>query len=762
MRGGTLAVLAVASAALLPTGSAGGAARRPLRAAQSSCASLGALTAYEVFVAGKIDVTNNQLLGAAAAARNIRMSSYGVSAGLAADPARLDLIAGGDLDVSNAHSNGSVRYGGTLTGSITVPPGGSVAHGPYPFSFAEEAERMQLLSSAWGELAGIEVKKPAGEVLALKGEAAGLNVFHVTSAVLQSVRSITISVPAGASALIDVSGPAFATSVAGAYGAGNASVPAIWNFTQATSVQISGLDFYGTVLAPNAAVTASNGQIHGAVWAHDWEGSGTVLHGSLPGCMPPLPAPALELASLCVDPQTDQLAMRLRNSGQAERTVSWHDEESAQSGTIDARAGTDNYFHVDEGSKPHLIVASSGGETVRAQGTTAACQGTIRVHKSISGTGTPPPGPWRITVSGTSGYSSSQDVTAGGSVDFTVPGTYEAGSAPIGSDPGGYDYTVTEEDPRGAVATVEPELVTITNGQSAAATVENRYEPDEPDVEPGPAPEPPAPLPDEPPLPPISPAGGAQGADLAITQQLSPSRVQLGAQVLATVHIRNLGTLPATGVLASELPQANPLHPDRVAGVLSVSALAGSCTRVRPVTCRLGTLQPGADIVVRARVKPLITGPLTSIVRVTSQTPDLNTTNNIAAAGLVVVRASTRLSVTVSAPARSAAGAPFSYRVGVRVGHAAAAREVRLCQRPTAGLLIASAPGTFRWHGSICRDFHRIRGGASAGFTVSAVAEARAAGRTLALPAAATAPGLAGARGRDTVAIVDAHFKGNG
>jgi choice-of-anchor A domain-containing protein len=207
-----LAILMVASAALLPTGSAGGAARGSLRVSAAQCADLGALSGYEVFAAGSIDVTNNQIHGAAAAAGNVRMSSYGVSTGLPADAARLDLIAGGNLSVSNAHANGSVRYGGTLTGAITAPAGGTVAHGPYPFDFAEEVARMQRLSSAWGALAG-QTGKPSGEVLALKGESTGLNVFHVSTEALQSVRDVTITVPAGASALVDVSGPAYSTSL---------------------------------------------------------------------------------------------------------------------------------------------------------------------------------------------------------------------------------------------------------------------------------------------------------------------------------------------------------------------------------------------------------------------------------------------------------------------------------------------------------------------------------------------------------------------
>jgi choice-of-anchor A domain-containing protein len=134
------------------------------------------------------------------------MSSYGVSVGLPSDGARLDLVAGGNLNVSNARANGSVRYGETLTGSITVPSGGSVSRGSPPFSFADEISLMQLLSFTWGSLAATGTATPSGEVLALSGTSSGLNVFAVTAEELEKARSITIAVPAGNTQLYGTSG----------------------------------------------------------------------------------------------------------------------------------------------------------------------------------------------------------------------------------------------------------------------------------------------------------------------------------------------------------------------------------------------------------------------------------------------------------------------------------------------------------------------------------------------------------------------------
>jgi len=96
------------------------------------------------------------------------------------------------------------------------------------------------------------------------------------------------------------------------------------------------------------------------------------------------------------------------------------------------------------------------------------------------------------------------------------------------------------------------------------------------------------------------------------------------------------------------------------------------------------------------------------------------------------------------------------------VGTSAAALFVRVCQRAPAGLLITAAPGTFRSNGEICRDVNAIPRGGATGFTVHAIPAATAAGRTLVLPAEASAPGLQTAHGQDAVAIVAEGFSGNG
>jgi hypothetical protein len=343
---------------------------------------------------------------------------------------------------------------------------------------------------------------------------------------------------------------------------------------------------------------------------------------------------------------------------------------------------------------------------------------------------------------------------------------------PIGQIAGGYDFTISEPDPLGARASVNPTLVTVTNGQTHNVAVTNQYDavPPEP-PEPGPEP----PVPPQPPLPPGPPqplpgpdlvlAGSlAGGADLAVSERISPRVSQVGHVVSVTVRVRNLGPLPADGAVVREIPQVDPRHPNQVAEILGVTPTiraTSPCTSNRPVRCGPATLAVGAEVVVRVRARMLRAGAFQHVIVVSSLTPDTNTTNNASVSG-VVVRRPSRVAVAVHAPAVARVGEPVSYRVVARGTGSDGAVSVRFCHRPPARLLMTSAPGTFRYRGRVCRDVSRLRPGQRAGFTVHAIPASSAGGRTLPLLATATAPEARPAVGVDRIAVAAQTFVGTG
>ena len=200
--------------------------------------------------------------------------------------------------------------------------------------------------------------------------------------------------------------------------------------------------------------------------------------------------------------------------------------------------------------------------------------------------------------------------------------------------------------------------------------------------EPGPEP----PVPPQPPLPPGPPqplpgpdlvlaASLAGGADLAVSERISPRVSQVGHVVSVTVRVRNLGPLPADGAVVREIPQVDPRHPNQVAQILGVTPTiraTSPCTSTRPVRCGPATLAVGAQAVVRVRARMLRAGAFQSVVVASSLTPDTNTTNNASVSG-VVVRRPSQASRSPSTRRRSRASASPCRTASLRGARAATA-----------------------------------------------------------------------------------------
>ncbi|WCB92433.1 hypothetical protein DSM104299_01128 [Baekduia alba] len=783
---------------LATTAIAIGALALPGVAAAATCGDLGPAKDYDVFVAGAYTVGNTQIQGRVAVGGDARVAingGYGVGTALPKNAARVDLVVGGSLTVGSSGaqaSNGSVTYGTTLSGTIATP-NGTLSHQPPPFSFADSFTDLRALS---GQLSGLAANGTWSitpwAALTFTGTSTSRNVFKISAAALQAAQEIAFAVPAGSTVVVNVTGQTYSsatkptTRISGAPAA-----RLLWNYQLATRVQIGpSIEWQGTVLAPSAAVSFTNGQLHGQVIAASYSGDGTVLHDSpFGGCLPPPPTRDLVLTPLCRNPQSNATNLRLTNTADTAVDVTWSDLDSAQGGALTLPGRTDTYFDVADGETPHRVVVRSSTETAQATTETRACAGRVQVSKVVTGDGTPPDGPWQITLDGDNGYHGAANVNAGQTVGFDVPGDYEAGTVPIGEVVGGFRYTVSEPDPRGAVATISEEPVTILDGMIETVVVGNAYAATEPppggggeggvggegDLTPPPLPGPGGPVvqPPQPTLPPGAPAPvagpgliaarSADAADLAVTQVVVPARTQVGGRALSRTTVRNLGTRPAEDVVLREIPQADPKHPNRIVRLVSESADSNvTCSSTRPVICHVGTLAPGAKVTVVARGRMLVAGSYKSVVQASSPTPESNTTNNVGVDGVVVTSRSAPLRVGVRSPAVAVAGQRVTYRVSVRASlHEVSA--VQLCHRPARGLLVLSAPGTYQSHGRLCMDISRLRAGHTSAFLVHAVASAQYAGRRVLLPASADSPNRARpARGLSATQIVDVEPSGLG
>jgi choice-of-anchor A domain-containing protein len=748
----------------------------PARAMAADCASTGVPGQFDVFVGGNLTSNTGgatiQGRVAAGGDANVQGITLGTNPPLAPDPSRADLVVGRNLTVDGGGGSvpqGRVTYGGTLTATGTLNALGGLHKEAPPFDFSGQMALVRERSAQWADLSpNGTIGGPGSYDIRFTGTSSTLNVFVVAAATLQTYGKITISVPAGSTTLINVTGSTFTSGLYGIDLVGATPDKVLWNFPLATSVQqTSGLDFKGTILAPNAAVNVGNGNLYGQIiGASATVGSYGLFHAPFGGCLPPQPTKDLSLASLCTDPITLHHTMRLRNVGSADHAVTWSDRDSAQTGAFTARAGTDTFFNVLDGDTVHHIVVRSGSTTLEQATSTQRCEGTITLSKVVSGAAAPA-GPWRIAIEGDNGFRTTRDLGNGQQATVEVPGGYTAGQVAIGHVAGGARYAITEADPLGALVSIDKPLVTILDGQSELVTVHNAFS----DVVP---PEPPDPVPPQPPQPPGPPdpapgpdlvvaASVDSGADLAIAETISPRVTTVGGVVNVTIRVRNNGPEPAVDALAREIPQFDPKHPNQIARILGVKAgiRAAGCTSIRPVACGGATLAPGAVATIRVRARMLRSGGYRSVVVTSSQTPDPNTANNVDATGLVVRRPA-NVAVAVRAPAAALVGEPVAYRVVATGTGNDGARQVRLCHRPPARLLMTSAPGTFRWRGQVCRDVSRLARGQRASFVVHAIPAASAGGRILPLRATARAPEARTAVGRDRIAVVAQAFAGTG
>lgn len=749
----------------------------PCRAMAADCATPGVPGQYDVFVGANLtaDTGGATIQGRVAAGGDVRVQgiTVGTNPPLTPDTNRADLVAGRNLTVDGGGGSipyGRGTYGGTLTATGTLNALGGLHQAQPPFDFAAEVATIRERSAQWADLpANGTIGGPGSYDIRFTGTNATRNVFAVTAAALQGYGQITIDVPPGSTTLINVSGSSFTSALYRMVLVGATPETVVWNFPLATSVhQASGLEWQGTLLAPNAAANLSNGQLHGQLLAASAAiGNEGVFHHPFTGCLPPQPTKDLSLASLCTDPVTLHHSMRLRNVGAVDHPVTWSDRDSAQRGAFNARAGTDTFFDVLGGNTVHRIVAESGSTTLEQATSTRRCAGTITLSKLVTAPEPKPVGPWRIAIEGDNGFTTTRDLGDAQQATVGVPGSYQAGQVPIGGVAGGARYAITEDEPLGAVVSIDKPLVTILDGQSELVTVHNAF----PDVTP---PEPPDPVPPQPVLPPgpPEPAPGPDlvvaasvntGADLAISQTISPRLTTVGGVVSVTIRVRNHGPEPAVDALAREIPQVDPKHPNQIARILGVKAgiRAAGCTSSRPVACGSATLAPGAVATIRVRARMLMSGSFESVVVTSSETPDPNTANNADATGLLVRRPA-NLAVAVRAPALARVGEPVAYRVVATGTGRDGARAVRFCHRPPARLLVTSAPGTFRYRGRVCRDVSRLARGQRAGFTVNAIPASSAGGRTLPLRATATAPDARPATASRRIAVAAQSFVGTG
>ncbi|HVG57529.1 MAG TPA: choice-of-anchor A family protein [Hyalangium sp.] len=233
------------------------------------------LNDFNLFLTG--DYTGgHDVVGKVAVGGNITMENFAVGTGLAESDIENVLVAGGNLNITHGAVYGNAYYGGSTTADGTVTfVRGALAQGT-PVDFTARGTEVSDLSTFLGSLpaTGTYTREVWGGMF-LQGSSADVNVFDINASEFNGATLFNINAPAGSLAVVNIRGASANFGGHGQYFSGGIDQTGVlYNFVDATSITANGFGFWGTVLAPNAAVNFSNGSFDGGIYAHSFTGNG--------------------------------------------------------------------------------------------------------------------------------------------------------------------------------------------------------------------------------------------------------------------------------------------------------------------------------------------------------------------------------------------------------------------------------------------------------------------------------------------------------
>ncbi|MFF3391427.1 choice-of-anchor A family protein [Streptomyces sp. NPDC002669] len=229
-------------------------------------------------------------------------------------PGRASLVVRGDLrnDKSvTAVMKGNAAVGGEIRDRALEMHAGSVGRNAGLIDFEAEFAKLRAYSTALGDEPATDGTRvtPSGNRLTLEGSNASRNIFKVTADQLEKAKEVFLKVPAGATAIVNVSGRDYDMAEAGTTGfflsggqdyvlddklqsasGGKVRARLLWNFPEARTVtKHSSAAWPGSVLAPGAHLELGSGApVNGSVWVASLHGTGgaETHHFPFSGCLP--------------------------------------------------------------------------------------------------------------------------------------------------------------------------------------------------------------------------------------------------------------------------------------------------------------------------------------------------------------------------------------------------------------------------------------------------------------------------------------------
>lgn len=244
--------------------------------AQAKVVDLG-IGGANLFSLGAFSASNSDVEGAVLVAGSMSASSYSVNdknvdAYSSNNGSGYSLAVGGAL----SYSNGSIKHGQIYVGGASaynsVGLESSTKTSTAPVDFAQLQASVKSTSTNLSKLSATGTSSVAYGGMTLTGSNQSVEVFNLTGSQLSSVNYFSLNnLSKDATLIVNVSGTdAIGFNQGGVGLDGFAKYNVIYNFYEATDLNIQNVGVQGNLLAPLARVTGGNGQINGEVIVGNW------------------------------------------------------------------------------------------------------------------------------------------------------------------------------------------------------------------------------------------------------------------------------------------------------------------------------------------------------------------------------------------------------------------------------------------------------------------------------------------------------------
>lgn len=242
------------------------------------------IAGLDLFATRMIDVRHSQVDGVMAGGKRVYLEHFSSAHRPELTPGTDVIIAGTRLvGMDGAVIRGNAVYGKSadLAPSVTFVDSSQPPRQGTPLNFPSLGKSIRDLSSSWGLTPPTGTTVIEDQTIRLDGMESDLNYFLVKKTDLEVAKLVIVSVPPGATSIINIDGGVVKSAHCGIQLQGCTAQQVVFNFFEAGRVVLSHYNLEGAVLAPFGTLTVLDIEVSGNLVAENLRLENTMTKGEL-------------------------------------------------------------------------------------------------------------------------------------------------------------------------------------------------------------------------------------------------------------------------------------------------------------------------------------------------------------------------------------------------------------------------------------------------------------------------------------------------